>query len=75
VTVLVIAIIAVVVIAVALIVMRRSRPADGVAQFQRQINALSPEARRPVVDKVQQLEPDLPDEPDEPEQRKDADGS
>lgn len=52
----VIAVVAVVVIVVAVIVMRRSRRADGVAQFQRQIDALSPEARRPVVDRVQQLE-------------------
>ena len=46
----------VVVIAVVVVVMRRSRHPDGVAQFQRQIDALSPEARRPVVDRVQQLE-------------------
>jgi hypothetical protein len=36
---------------------RRKRP-DGVAAFQRHIDALSPEARRPVVDQVQQLEGD-----------------
>jgi len=46
----------VVVIAVVVVVTRRSRHPDGVAQFQRQIDALSPEARRPVVDRVQQLE-------------------
>ena len=45
---------------VALIVtaLRRSRDPDGVASFRRQIDALSPEARRPVVDQVQQLEED-----------------
>ncbi len=32
---------------------RRSR--DGVASFQRQIDALSPEARKPVVDQVQSV--------------------
>jgi hypothetical protein len=35
---------------------RRSRRADGVASFRRQIDALSPEARRPVVDEVQRLD-------------------
>jgi hypothetical protein len=34
---------------------RRSRP-DALGDFQRQINALSPEARRSVVDQVHQLE-------------------
>ena len=46
----------VVIVIVVVVVMRRSRHPDGVAQFQRQIDALSPEARRPVVDRVQQLE-------------------
>ncbi len=48
----------VVVVAAAVIVAfgRRRRDDDGVAMFQRQIDALSPEARRPVVDKVQQLD-------------------
>ena len=44
-------------VAVALVVSvaryRRSR--DGVDSFRRQINALSPEARRPVVDQVQSV--------------------
>ena len=53
---LVIAAVAVAVIVVALIVARRRRHPDGVAQFRRQIDALSPEARRPVVNRVQQLE-------------------
>ena len=38
--------------------LRRSSRPDGVATFRRQIDALSPEARRPVVDQVQQLEED-----------------
>ena len=46
----------VVVVVVAVVRARRSRHDDGVATFRRQIDALSPEARRPVVDKVQQLE-------------------
>jgi septation ring formation regulator EzrA len=67
----VIAIVAVVIVLIVVVLLRRSRRPDGVAQFQRQINALSPEARRPVVDKVQQLE----EEPDEPADGKDADGA
>ena len=40
---------------------RPSRNTDGVATFQRQIDALSPEARRPVVDQVQQLDDEASD--------------
>jgi hypothetical protein len=63
----VVAVAAVVVVAllVVAVAIRRRRP-DGVAQFQRHIGALSPEARRPVVDQVQQLEDDA-DEPPPPE--------
>ena len=49
---------ALIVIAVVIVVARRRRPVDGVATFRRQIDALSPEARRPVVDRVQALEDD-----------------
>lgn len=42
-----------VVIVLAALVLRRRRPADGVASFQRQIDALSPEARRPTVQRVE----------------------
>ena len=52
------AVLAVAVIVVAVLAVRRSRPVDGVEQFQRQIDALSPEARRPVVDQVAQLDDD-----------------
>ncbi len=31
----------------------RRRPVDGVASFRRHIDALSPEARREVIDRVQ----------------------
>jgi hypothetical protein len=44
---------------VALVIARHRRPVDGVTTFQRQIDALSPEARRRVVDKVQQADGDV----------------
>ena len=62
----------VVALAVVIVVVRarRSRHSDGVATFRRQIDALSPEARRPVVDKVQQLEEEAAEAPAErPEDR------
>lgn len=46
-----IAVVAVVVVAA--LVTRSRRANDGVDSFRRQIDALSPEARRPVVDQVQ----------------------
>jgi preprotein translocase subunit SecG len=58
----IVAVVALVVIAVVIVLVRRSRSTDGVATFRRQIDALSPEARREVVDKVQALEEDKPDE-------------
>ena len=65
---LVIAAVVAFVVVISVIVLRRSRRPDGVAAFQRQIDALSPEARRPVVDKVQQLEDqaDIPPPPAKP---------
>ena len=54
----IVAVVALVVIAVVIVIVRRSRATDGVATFRRQIDALSPEARREVVDKVQALEED-----------------
>jgi hypothetical protein len=64
VTVVVIVAVVVALIVVALVVVvRRRRPVDGVAMFQRQIDALSPEARRPVVDRVRAHRDD--DEPGE----------
>lgn len=50
-----IAIVAVALLA-ALLVIRRRRPSDTVADFQRQIGALSAQARRPVVDQVNRLD-------------------
>jgi len=52
----VIAVLIAVVALVAVITMRRSRQPDGVTTFQRQIKALSPEARRRVVDEVQRID-------------------
>ncbi len=41
---------------IVLFVLSRRRTPDPVTSFQRQIDALSPEARRSVVDRVQRLE-------------------
>jgi hypothetical protein len=49
---------ALVVVVIVVFLVRRDRSADGVATFRRQIDALSPQARREVVDKVQALEED-----------------
>ncbi len=43
-------------VALVVVVVRRREPPDGVEGFRRQIDALSPEARRPVVDRVQELD-------------------
>jgi hypothetical protein len=56
-----------IVVAVIVSALRRSRTPDGVATFRRQIDALSPEARRPVVDQVQQLEEEAQPPRDEDE--------
>ena len=53
-TFLLIAAVIVVVAGVAVVVSRR-KSADGVDSFRRQIDALSPEARRTVVDQVQNV--------------------
>jgi hypothetical protein len=53
---------AIVVAGIVLFVLSRRRAPDGVTSFQRQIDALSPEARRSVVDRVQKLEEDKPAE-------------
>jgi hypothetical protein len=50
----VIVVVAVVVVAVVVVLVRRREP-NTVDSFQRQIDALSPEARRPVVDQVNQV--------------------
>ncbi|MEM9514668.1 MAG: hypothetical protein AAGA42_07380 [Actinomycetota bacterium] len=65
----------VVVVLVALVVawlIARRRTPDGVDSFRRQIDALSPEARRPTIDKIKPRDngddsPDAPDTPDAPD--------
>lgn len=52
-------VVVVVVVVVALIfgaLLRRRTTSDGVDSFRRQIDALSPEARRPTVDQVKSAE-------------------
>lgn len=61
------AVLVVIAVAVAVVRARRSRHSDGVATFRRQIDALSPEARRPVVDRVQQLEEEAAEPAPKPE--------
>ena len=72
-TVIILVVTAIVVISL-LVVASKRRSRDGVDSFRRQIDALSPEARRPVVDQVQSVaeshepaEPDaeVPAEPDD----------
>jgi hypothetical protein len=53
---------AIVVAGLLLFVFSRRRSPDGVTTFQRQIDALSPEARRSVVDRVQRLDESKPPE-------------
>jgi hypothetical protein len=52
--------VAIVAAGVVMFVLSRRRTPDGVTSFQRQIDALSPEARRSVVDRVQKLEEEKP---------------
>ncbi|MEM9038462.1 MAG: hypothetical protein AAF945_20235 [Actinomycetota bacterium] len=48
----------VVVLAILALIILRSRRNDPVASFQRHIDALGPEARRPTVDRVRRLDDD-----------------
>ena len=58
----------VVVVALGFVALNRSRRAtDGVDSFRRQIDALSAEARRPVIDQVQNHADRDPDDPDDPD--------
>ena len=67
------AIAVVILILVVVVVRRRRRPPDTVASFRRQIDALSPEARRGVVDQVQRIEQD--DSAVEPKAEDSSDGT
>lgn len=49
-------------IAIVLVVLARRRRRDAMGEFRRRIDALSSDARRPVVDQVQHLK----DDPDGP---------
>ena len=61
-TALVVVIAVVVVLGVVLLLVARARRSpDGVTSFQRHIDALSPEARRSVVDRVNQRQPETDD--------------
>lgn len=51
----VLVVVAIIVVVAIVIIVRRREP-DTLDSFRRQIDALSPEARRPVVDQVQRLE-------------------
>lgn len=51
-TVLIVVAIVLLVAVLAVRISRRRRPVDGVASFRRHIDALSPEARREVIDRV-----------------------
>lgn len=56
---------AVVVLVLLVVLWRQRHRADTVAEFQRHIDALSPQARRPVVDQVQQIEEERGDAGDD----------
>jgi hypothetical protein len=56
-------------IVVALAIARRTPSSDdGVASFRKHLDALSPEARRQVIDRMQspQIQPKRPADPDDP---------
>lgn len=48
----------IVVLVLVLVLALRSRRSDPVASFQRHIDALGPEARRPTVDRVRRIDDD-----------------
>jgi hypothetical protein len=52
----VVVVVAIVVVAIGAALIMRARRPDTVEVFQRQIDALSPEARKPVVEQIQQLD-------------------
>ena len=71
----VVAVVAALLVIGAVVTYRMARSNDTVESFRRQIDALSPEARRDVVDQVNRIddsatqEPDVPDVPDAPDAR------
>lgn len=70
----VIAGVAIIAIGLVVLVFNRRRTPDGVATFQRQIDALSPEARRPVVKRLEDVvNSDQDEAPDGRQKRDDGD--
>ena len=71
----VVAVVAALLVIGAVVTYRMARSNDTVESFRRQIDALSPEARRGVVDQVNRIDdaatdvPDVPDAPGAPEAR------
>lgn len=66
--------VAIIALGLALLVASRRRTPDGVATFQRQIDALSPEARRPVVKRLEDVvNGDQDEAPDGRQKRDDGD--
>ena len=71
-----IAIVIVVGVGLALVLRARQRQVtDGVDSFRRQIDALSPEARRPVIDQVQKQTDEVDDDADDDRDESGADGT
>jgi septation ring formation regulator EzrA len=52
----VVVVVAIVIVAIGAALIMRARRPDTVEVFQRQIDALSPEARKPVVEQIEQLD-------------------
>ncbi len=75
----VLVIVAVVLVLVIALVVRRRRGPDPVDSFRRQIDALSPEARRPTIDRGRAEDPPSDDSsespPDAPSDDEDANGA
>ena len=74
-TLILVLVIAVVVIAAGVVLVSQRRPNDGVSSFQRQIDALSPEARRTVVDQVHNVQGDRDGDAVDTDGEEDADGA
>ena len=66
--------VAVVALVVVVVLARGRRVPDGVATFQRQIDALSPEARRPVVKRLEDVARRDDDDPSDSEGNPEAGG-
>jgi hypothetical protein len=61
----VVAIVAALLVIAAVVTYRLARSNDTVESFRRQIDALSPEARRGVVDQVNRIDDEAADSPDD----------